>query len=204
MMSKHLVIYKSIIFGLAISPFIFYLYQFIFGALANPVEYVTRGTGDWSLRFLLITLVVTPIRILTGFVYVVRFRRMLGLFTFFYVSVHLCIYFFIDVYLNADADTVEVWQYIKEDIVDRPFITIGFSAFLLLIPLAITSTKKFQLKLGKKWKKLHRIVYLIAVLGVIHFFWLVKKDLREPIIYASILGVLLLFRVKWRYLFRRM
>ncbi len=193
-----LVLLKSLVFILALIPFSFYLYQFLSARLANPVEYVTRGTGDWALRFLLITLAITPLKKITGFVQLIRLRRMLGLFAFFYVCVHLAIYCFLDVYLSSDADALQVWQYIKEDILERPFITIGFAAFLLLIPLAVTSTRNMQKRLGANWKKLHRLVYLISILGVIHFFWLVKKDLREPLIYAVILGILLLFRLKLR------
>ena len=147
---------------------------------------LTRSTGEWTLRFLLITLAMTPLRQLTGSAWPLRLRRMLGLFTFFYVCIHLSTYVWLDHFFDWD----EIWT----DIVKRPYITFGMLAFTLLIPLAITSTKKMMKRLGRRWKSLHKLIYVIAVLGVLHFLLLVKADLQEPIIYASILFILFLVR----------
>ncbi len=175
-----------------------------FADQANPVEYVTRATGDWSLRFLLITLAVTPIRIIYGFGKILRVRRMLGLFAFFYVLTHFMIYAFLDLAYSNDVGFSELASYVYNDIVKRPYITVGFIAFLLLIPLAVTSTNGMMKRLGKKWRSLHKSVYLVAILGVLHYFWLVKKDLTEPVIYASILAGLFAVRlakkVDWKKL----
>lgn len=150
---------------------------------ANPVEALIHNTGIWGLRFLLITLAITPIRRLTGLNWVVRFRRMLGLFAFFYVVLHFASYALVDQRLDFGA--------IVEDIIQRPYITIGITALVLLIPLAATSTKGMMRRLGKRWQKLHRLIYPIAILGVWHFYWQVKQDTLEPLIYAGILAVLL-------------
>jgi sulfoxide reductase heme-binding subunit YedZ len=156
---------------------------------ANPVEALTHRTGDWALRFILIVLAVTPLRQLTGQVSLVKYRRMLGLFAFFYVCQHFLVYFLLDLEFTI--------EYVIEDILERPYITVGFTAFLLLIPLAVTSTKKMMRRLGSRWKKLHRTVYVIGILGVVHYIWLVKADLLEPLIYSSVLALLLGFRI-WR------
>ena len=156
---------------------------------ANPVESMIHSLGTWSLNFLLITLAVTPLRQITGWAWLLRFRRMLGLFAFFYVSLHFLTY--------AGIDQGFALQYILEDIVKRPYITIGFAAFLLLIPLAVTSNRAMVRKLGARWKKLHKLVYPIAILGVWHYYWLVKADLLEPLIYAGILAFLLGYRI-WK------
>jgi len=147
---------------------------------SNPVEELLYLSGDWALR-------VTPLRKLTGWTVLLRFRRMLGLFAFFYVSSHFLVYFLLDLGLD--------FAFIVEDILERPYITVGFTALLLLIPLAATSTKGMMRRLGRNWKKLHKLVYLTGVLGVVHYIWLVKADLLEPLIYASIL--LLLFAIRW-------
>ena len=165
---------------------------------ANPAEFITRATGDWTLRFLLITLAVTPLRKLSGWGWLLRFRRMLGLFTFFYGVVHLASYVSFD-------HVFEVGEIIK-DIIKRPFISVGFGALLLMLPLAITSTNAMVRRLGAaRWLKLHRLIYVIGPLGVLHFWWMVKRDLTEPIIYALVLSILLGYRVreKWQ-LSRRM
>ena len=154
---------------------------------ANPVEALIHGTGKWALNFLLITLAVTPLRWLTGWNWLVRFRRMLGLFAFFYACMHFTSYAIIDQRLDVGV--------IVEDVLQRPYITIGMLALLLLIPLAATSTKGMMRRLGRQWQRLHRLVYLIAPLGVWHFYWQEKQDVLEPLIYASILAGLLLFRV---------
>jgi len=157
---------------------------------ANPVEELIHRFGIWGLNFLLITLAVTPLRRLTGKSWLLRFRRMLGLFAFFYVLMHFLTYTGLDQHFDLPL--------IFEDIVERPFITIGFAAFLLLIPLAATSTNAMMKRLGRRWQKLHRLVYLIAILGVVHFYWQVKLDTLEPLIYAAILAVLLGYRLKGR------
>ena len=158
------------------------------GLGANPIEYITRSTGWWTLSFLLITLSVTPIRRLTGWNWLLRLRRMLGLFAFFYVCLHFTTYIWLDQFFD--------WQSMLKDIAKRPFITVGFTAFVLLIPLAATSTNAMVRRLGaKRWQRLHRAVYVIATLGVLHFWWLVKKDIREPLIFGALLGLLFLVRL---------
>ncbi|MEM7255344.1 MAG: protein-methionine-sulfoxide reductase heme-binding subunit MsrQ [Pseudomonadota bacterium] len=153
----------------------------------NPVETLTHESGQWGLRLMLLTLALTPIRHITGWNSVIRFRRMLGLFAFFYVTVHLSVYVVFDHYF-AVADIIE-------DIAKRPYITIGFAAFVCLVPLAMTSTNWAIKRLGgSRWRKLHRLTYVAALLGVAHFLWLVKKDLREPLIYLGILLVLFAVR----------
>jgi sulfoxide reductase heme-binding subunit YedZ len=155
---------------------------------ANPAEFVTRSTGDWTLRFLLITLAVTPLRKLAGWHWLAGFRRMFGLYAFFYALVHLSSFVAFDHVFDVMA--------ILKDIVKRPFITVGFTTLVLLVPLAITSTDRMVQRLGaKRWLALHRLVYVIAPLGVLHFWWMVKRDVTEPAIYAVILAVLLGYRV---------
>ena len=161
------------------------------GLGANPIEYITHSTGWWTLSFLLITLSVTPLRRLTGWNWLLRLRRMLGLFAFFYVCLHFVTYIWLDQFFD--------WHSMVKDIAKRPFITVGFTAFLLLIPLAATSTNRMVKRLGaRRWQQLHRAVYAIAVLGVLHFWWLVKKDIREPLLFGALLGVLLLARLIYR------
>ncbi len=178
---------KPFIFALCLLPLILLFRNFYLDELgANPFEVLTRSTGEWTLRFLLVTLAMTPLRQLTGSAWPLRLRRMLGLFTFFYVCIHLSTYVWLDHFFDWD----EIWT----DIVKRPYITFGMLAFTLLIPLAITSTKNMMKRLGRRWKSLHKLIYVIAVLGVLHFLLLVKADLLEPIIYASILFFLFLVR----------
>lgn len=158
------------------------------GLGANPIETITRTTGDWTLRFLLVTLAVTPVRRLTGWHAAIRLRRMLGLYAFFYACLHFSTYLVLDQFFSLGD--------IMEDIVDRPFITVGFSAFVLLLPLALTSTDAMLRRLGaKRWRRLHRAVYVVAILGVLHYLWLVKADLRSPLIYLGVLAVLLALRL---------
>jgi len=160
---------------------------------ANPAEYITRSLGDWCLRLLLITLAVTPLRRITGWNWLLRLRRMLGLFAFFYAVVHFASYIAFD----HVFDVVEILK----DVVKRPFITVGFTALLLLVPLAATSTNAMVRRLGaRNWRALHRLVYPIAILGVLHFWWMVKRDVTEPAIYAALLAALLGHRVfhAWR------
>ena len=158
---------------------------------ANPFEALTRESGDWTLRFLLLTLLMTPLRGILHRSWPLQLRRMLGLYSFFYACLHLLTYLWFDQFFD--------WQEIANDILKRPFITVGITAWILLLPLAVTSTNGMMRRLGRRWKRLHRSVYLIAILGVLHFIWLVKADLREPLIYAGLLVVLLGYRVaKWR------
>ena len=150
---------------------------------ANPVEAILDRFGNWGLRFIMITLAVTPLRRLTGWNWLTRFRRMLGLFTFFYVCLHFLTWLILDQGL--------LWSAIVEDIAERPFITIGVAALLLLTALAVTSTNGMRRRLGRRWQTLHNAVYVIGILGVWHFWWQVKLDTLEPLIYAIILAVLL-------------
>jgi sulfoxide reductase heme-binding subunit YedZ len=159
---------------------------------ANPIEFITRSTGLWTLIFLCITLAITPVRRLTGWHGLLRFRRMLGLFAFFYVALHFTTYFWFDQWFDLAA----IWK----DVVKRPFITVGFSAFVLLIPLAATSPRAMVRKLGgRRWQRLHRLIYLIALLAILHFWWMKagKHDLLLPKIYGSIVLVLLATRLVW-------
>ncbi len=154
---------------------------------ANPVEKLTFETGDWTLRLLLVTLSLSPLRQWTGVAAWIRFRRIVGLYAYFYCCCHFSIWFIADHSLDPAS--------MIEDIVKRPYITLGFSAFLLLLPLAVTSNQAMIRRLGKKWKALHQLVYLILLLGVLHFIWLVKADYQEPTIYAIIAMILLVHRV---------
>jgi methionine sulfoxide reductase heme-binding subunit len=153
---------------------------------ADPVKQLEHSCGKTALNLLLITLLVTPVRQLTGWTHLLRLRRMLGLFAFFYVVMHFAVYVVLDLELN--------FRTVLADIAKRPYITIGFIALLMLIPLAVTSTNKMMRRLGRRWQKLHRLIYVIAILGVWHFYWQVKRDVREPLIYAGILAVLLGYR----------
>lgn len=160
------------------------------GLGANPIEYITRSTGWWLLSFLMLTLLVTPLRRLTGLNWLLRLRRMLGLYAFFYASLHFTTYIWLDQFFD--------WPGILKDIAKRPFITVGFAAFVLLIPLAATSTNAMIRRLGaKRWQALHRSIYAISILGVLHFWWLVKKDITEPLMFAGVLAILLAARAVW-------
>ena len=188
---------KPLVFVLCLLPLTSIIWRIFLGDLgANPIETITFATGDWTLRFLLITLAISPFRQWFGLSALLRFRRMLGLFVFFYACCHFLVWFV--------ADHAFEFGDMIEDIIDRPYITFGFSALMLLIPLAITSNIAMIRRLGKNWKKLHRSVYLIVVLGVLHYLWLVKADYFEPGIYASIAAVLLLQRlnIKRRWAFK--
>jgi sulfoxide reductase heme-binding subunit YedZ len=158
---------------------------------ANPIEVITRATGEWTLILLLVTLAVTPLRRLTGLNWLLRLRRMLGLTAFFYACLHLVTYLWLDQFFDLAA--------IVKDIIKRPFITAGFTAFLLLLPLAITSTDAMVRRLGgRRWLALHRLAYPATAIGVLHYWWLVKADVSEPFFYAVILSLLLAMRVAWR------
>ena len=180
---------KPVIFILCLLPLTYLFVYFYLDELgANPFEVLTRSTGEWTLRLLLLTLAMTPLRQLSGSAWPLRLRRMLGLFTFFYVCVHLLTYLLLDHFFD--------WEEIMMDIVKRPYITFGMLAFTLLIPLAVTSTKSMMKRLGKRLKSLHKLIYVIAILGTLHFILLVKADLKEPIIYIIILAALFLLRWK--------
>ena len=188
---------KALLFALCLVPLALLLTAFFQDALgANPIETITHATGDWTLRFLLITLAVTPLRKLTGWHWLVRLRRMLGLYAFFYGTLHLGTYIVLDQFFD--------WHAVVLDVLKRPYITVGFSAFVLMVPLAVTSTNAMIRRLGgRRWQALHRSVYAIAILGVVHYWWLVKADVFEPLIYGAILAVLLGLRAWWRELERQ-
>lgn len=181
---------KTVIFLAALLPFTrLVLFAFTDRLGANPIEFITRNTGDWTLYFLCFTLAVTPLRRLSKWHWLIKLRRMLGLFAFFYATLHFTTFFWFDHFFDVDE--------MLRDVAKRPFITVGFTAFLLLLPLAITSTNGMIRRLGgKRWQSLHRLVYLIASLGILHFWWMKagKHDFAQPILYGSIVGLLLLTR----------
>jgi len=186
-------IWKPIVFLLCLVPAVLVFTDAleITGRLgANPIEEIQDRFGNWALRFILITLTVTPLRKLTDWNWLIRFRRLFGLFTFFYVLMHFLTWLFLDQGLLLSA--------IAEDLIERPFITIGFAAFLLLIAMAVTSTNNMRRRLGRRWQKLHYSAYAVGLLGVWHYWWQVKKDITEPLVYAAILAVLLALRLWWR------
>jgi sulfoxide reductase heme-binding subunit YedZ len=179
---------KPIIWVGALTPAALLLIRFFQDDLgANPIEKITHWTGRTALTLLMISLAVTPIRRITGFNQVIQLRRLLGLFAFFYAVLHFSTYVVLDLFFDFSA--------VAEDILERPYITVGFTAFVLLIPLALTSTKGWIRRLGKRWTIVHRLVYISAGLAVLHFLWKVKADSRLPLIYASVLAILLLLRL---------
>jgi sulfoxide reductase heme-binding subunit YedZ len=179
---------KALVFLACLSPALTLLWSWHNDALGpNPVENITHTTGDWTIRLLLITLAVTPLRKLAKLPMLIRFRRMLGLFAFFYACLHLTTYLWLDQFFD--------WAGIWKDIYKRPYITAGFTAWVLLLPLALTSTAWSIRKLGgKRWQLLHRLIYFSALGGVIHYYWLVKSDIRLPLMYGAILLALMLYR----------
>jgi sulfoxide reductase heme-binding subunit YedZ len=182
--------YKPILFVTSCLPVLVLIYFGLTDQLtANPIEYITHYSGDWTIYFLLITLSITPLRIITRNNSLVRYRRMLGLFAFFYACLHFLTYFILDQFFD--------FTMILEDIMERPYITVGFSAFVLLIPLAVTSNRRMVLWLGNRWQKLHYLVYLITGLGILHYYWLVKADTRLPITYGIIFTILMILRLNW-------
>lgn len=187
---RYRLVYKPLVLVASLIPLAWLLCGAfnLFGASlgADPVKKLEHEFGKTALNFLLLTLLVTPVKNLAGLPHVPRLRRMLGLFAFFYVVLHFTVYLVLDLELN--------FRTLFADIAKRPYITIGFAALLLLIPLAVTSTNRMMRRLGRRWQKLHRLIYVIAVLGVWHFYWQVKRDVREPLIYAAILAVLLGYR----------
>src|ERR1044071_4946937 len=175
---------KSAVFLACLVPFGQLLYNAYTGNLGvNPIETITHFTGDWTLILLLVTLGVTPLRRITGWNPFIRCRRMLGLFAFFYATLHFLTYVVLDLFFD--------FHRVGADILKRPYITVGFTGFVLLIPLAVTSTSGMIRRLGKRWQQLHRLVYFVAAAGVIHFYWLVKADVRRPLQYAAVLLLLL-------------
>ncbi|MTV41000.1 sulfite oxidase heme-binding subunit YedZ [Duganella radicis] len=183
---------KGAVFALALLPLARMVYLTVTGQLVDPLEFITRGTGDWTLYFLSMVLAVTPLRRLSGWNWLVRLRRMLGLYVFFYGFLHFMTFLWFDHFF----DFREMWK----DVLKRPFITVGFIAFVLLIPLAVTSTNGMIKRLGgKQWQWLHRLVYVIAPLAILHFWWMKagKHNFAQPILFGGILGSLLLARVYW-------
>lgn len=183
-------LYKPLVFIASLIPLAWLLCG-VFGWLdqslgADPVKKLEHFCGKTALNFLMLTLLVSPLRNLTGWTQLLRLRRMLGLFAFFYVVLHFAVYVVLDQELNLHS--------VLADVVKRPYITIGFAALLMLIPLAVTSTNRMMRRLGRRWQQLHRLIYVIAVLGVWHYYWQVKRDVREPLIYVGILAVLLGYR----------
>lgn len=177
---------KSILFVLLLLPFLLLIKDISTGALIDPIEEITVPTGQWALRLLLVVLAITPLVRLTRWRFIIKWRRMIGLFAFFYALLHLSIWL-----IDQQFDLAMI----IEDITKRTYITVGFSALLLMTPLAITSTNGWMRRLGRRWKRLHRLVYVIVILGVIHFYWQSKSDMAlEPFIYAGIALILLGYR----------
>jgi sulfoxide reductase heme-binding subunit YedZ len=190
-------LFKGSLFIVFLMPLVVLLFGLFNEQLgANPIEVLTRDTGQWALRFLLISLSISPLRLLFGWHFLAPIRRMVGLYCFFYASVHMLLYIWLDQFFNLGD--------IIDDIIERPFITVGVISFLALIPLAVTSNDKMKKRLGsERWKKLHSLVYFIGMAGALHFFMLVKKDITEPLIYIAILVILLGIRL-FRYGRRRL
>ncbi len=180
--------WKPLVFLLGLSPALWLIWGgFHDGLGANPIEFITHATGDWTLRFLLITLAITPVRKLTGWQQLIVYRRMLGLFAFFYGCLHFTTYIWLDKFFDLE----EMWK----DIAKRPYITMGFAGFVAMIPLAVTSTAGWIRRMGgKRWQALHRLIYFSAVAGVIHYYWLVKSDIRLPAMYGLLVAILLGYR----------
>src|SRR6516225_2340138 len=196
---RYRLIYKPLVFTACLLP-VLWLSSGAFGWFglslgADPVKELEHEAGKTALNLLLLTLAVTPVREITSQPQLLRLRRMLGLFAFFYVVLHFTIYVVLDLELN--------FRTLGADIAKRPYITIGFTALLLLIPLAVTSTNGMMRRLGRRWVSLHRLIYVVAVLGVWHFYWQVKRDIREPLLYAGMLAILLGYRVVRAYARRR-
>jgi sulfoxide reductase heme-binding subunit YedZ len=191
--AKQLTLFKVLVFVLALVPLAKLVWLTVSGALVEPLQYITRATGDWTLYFLCITLAVTPLRRLAKWNWVIKLRRMLGLFAFFYALLHFTTFLWFDHFF----DVQEMWK----DVLKRPFITVGFIAFVLLIPLAVTSTNGMVRRLGgKRWQWLHRLIYIIAPLGILHFWWMkaAKHDFGQPILFGVIVALLLGVRIYWK------
>jgi len=190
-------VFKPLVFGACLAPLALLAWRAGAGRLgANPIEAITHATGDWALRFLLISLAVTPARRITGWNALIRFRRMVGLFAFFYASLHWLTYVWLDQFFD--------WGHMLKDVGKRPFIAVGSAALLALVPLAATSTTAAIRRLGgRRWQRLHRLAYLAGVLAVVHYYWLVKADVRRPLAYGAVLAALLGFRLLRRVAVRR-
>ena len=188
--------FKPIIFILSTIPFLFITYKIFFNKLGpEPVKEITHFTGEWTLIFICLTLSMSPLKKLTGINYWVKVRRMFGLFVFFYASMHLLTYVGIDYRFS--------WQPIFEDVVKKKYIFVGFAAWVLLIPLTITSSQKMMLLLKQKWKKLHRLIYVIAILGSLHFIWLSKTIYFKPLFYFVLITILLTLRINFKRIFEK-
>lgn len=188
-------LWRAAAWALAGAPLLMLAWRTLHNDLGpNPVETLEHTTGDWALRLLLVTLAMTPLRRLSGWSQPLRVRRLLGLWAFFWIVLHFSIY--------AVFDLEGSPAQLAEDLVKRTYITLGFAAFVLLVPLAVTSTQGWQRRLKRRWTVLHRLIYPAAMLGVLHFVWLVKSDLREPLLYAAILAGLLLVRLRWAAILR--
>lgn len=191
--SRQITLVKAVLFLAALLPAArLFLFALTDRLGANPIEFITRSTGDWTLYFLCLTLLVTPLRRLSSWNWLIKLRRMLGLFAFFYACLHFTTFLWFDHFFDVDE--------MLHDVAKRPFITVGFSAFLLLIPLAVTSTNGMVRRLGgRRWQLLHRTVYVIAPLGILHFWWMKagKHDFAQPILFGTIVALLLLSRVYW-------
>ena len=185
--------FKWLLLLLGLTPFFLLVWDSVTGGLSvNPVEDITHRTGDWALRFVLVALAVTPIRWISGWNPIIQYRRMVGLLAFFYASLHFSTYVVFDHFFDVLS--------IFEDVAERKYVTAGFVGFVLMVPLAITSTQGWIRRLGKRWLLLHRLIYVVAIAGVIHFLWLVKLENSEPLIYAAVLAVLLGSRLVRYYL----
>ena len=191
-MTKPIVVLKRTLFIAALIPAAMLVYYFVQDDLtANPIEFITHFTGDWAIRFLVITLAVTPIRRLTGWNPIIQLRRMLGLFSFFYATLHFLTWFVLDWFFD--------FRQMAKDVAMRPFITLGMATFLMLLVLALTSNQFSIRKLGRRWGKLHRLAYVAAAGGTLHFWQLVKADTTEPWRWAAGFAALFAFRVWWTY-----
>ena len=193
--ARQLGLIKAVLFVLALVPVARMAYLTVTDKLVEPLEFITRGTGDWVLYLLCITLAVTPLRRLSGWNWLIKLRRMAGLFAFFYACLHFMTFLWFDHFF----DLAEMWK----DVLKRPFITVGFIAFVLLVPLAATSTNGMIRRLGgKRWQWLHRLIYLIAPLAILHYWWMKagKNDFSQPILFGLIVAALLLLRLYWRFM----
>lgn len=183
---------KIMVFLLSMMPFGLLVNDGINDRLgANPIETLHFGFGDWALRFLCIGLALTPIKTITGQSWLIRFRRMMGLFAFFYASLHLLVFIVLDLSLS--------WEAFKDEVPKSPYILMGLLTYLLLVPMAVTSTKKMQKRLGRRWLKLHQLVYVAGLTAVVHYFWLVKSDYTEPLVYGAVISLLLGIRIAVYY-----
>jgi sulfoxide reductase heme-binding subunit YedZ len=189
---RRILILKVLVWGLGLFPLAqvaWWLREGPFGLGANPIERVLHHSGWWALALVLVTLAVTPVRRLSGRNELIKLRRPLGLFAFFWATIHLAIY--------LGLDQVFAWGFILEDVAERPFITVGFAAWVILLLLAVTSTRGWIRRLGRQWTRLHRSVYLAALLGLVHYYWRVRADLREPLIFAALFVALMALRTRW-------